>query len=207
MEKVAAGDYQAELQTLTAKDLTAKTYHEAAKKMVDFVVEALNSGRLAQAQVLIDNETPVTFALETSLINLPLANAKKLPNFMDEDSEQEVKVYFEIISDYINVSHFRIDELATGDELIAENGRYIEEIAGLLAEKTTFVAENAVVMLEQEKERAEAKKIAEQEKAKAKKTTKKKTTTKKTTTKKTTAKKTTKKPATKKKAKETKAKK
>ena len=193
MDKLENGQFQADMTTKKYSDLKVADYKEEAKRMIDFVVEALNSGMLAQVQFHVDGNLPVTFALETNIINLPFSNWKRINNFFEEDQETDVKVYFEIASDYINVSKFRIDEFSSSDEIVANGAELEKTLADLMREKVEFIKENAVVMKEQAKERAEAQKVAEaNKKIAAKKTTTKKKTTKKATTKKTAAKKTTK---------------
>lgn len=178
MQKIETGDYEAELVTKKFSDMNKTTTKELAKQMVDFVAEALNSGKLAQTQLVLDGQTPMTFALETTIINLPFSNWKKLNNFFDDEETNDVNVYFEIISDFVNVSKFRIDQFASGDELTEAPDVFAEELATLLTDKIEFVKENKVVMQEKAKEQAEAKKVAASNKKTAakKKTTKKKTT-------------------------------
>ena len=96
MDKLENGQFQADMTTKKYSDLKVADYKEEAKRMIDFVVEALNSGMLAQVQFHVDGNLPVTFALETNIINLPFSNWKRINNFFEEDQETDVKVYFEI---------------------------------------------------------------------------------------------------------------
>lgn len=189
MHKIETGDFEAKLVTKKISDMNEKTFKEMAEMMVSFVTEALNSGRLAQVQLLLEGDTPVTFSLETTIINLPFSNWKKLNNFFDDEEAEDVNVYFEIASDYINVSKFRIDQFAATDDLTAAPAAFVEELATLMHDKLEFIKENKIVMENLAKEQAEAKKVAEaNKKTAAKKKTTKKSTAKKTTTKKKTTK-------------------
>lgn len=203
MEKIEQVQFANDAVTKQADKLKPADYEAQANKMVDFVIDALNSGRLAQTQFAVQAETPVTFSLETNIINLPFSNWKKINNFFTDDETPEVNVYLEIESDAINVSKFRIDKIGSGDEFMENAAQIKSDLAKLMPEKVDFVQENAKVLAQKALEYEEARKVLEANKkaeAKAKKTsTKKKTTTKKTTAKKTAAKKaTTKKAATKK---------
>lgn len=204
MDKIENGQFETMAETREDKQLEQADYDAQAGKMVDFIVDALNSGRLAQAQFAVTGAEPITFSLETNIINLPFANWKKINNFFTDEETPEVNVYFEMAADAINVSKFRIDELSSGDEFVEQAAQIKADLAKLMPEKVAFVKENAKVLAQQAKEYEEARKVLEANKKAEAKAKKKKTTKKATTTKKTTNKAATKKTAAKKTVKETK---
>lgn len=204
MDMIENGQFETMAETREDKQLEQADYDAQAGKMVDFIVDALNSGRLAQAQFAVTGAEPITFSLETNIINLPFANWKKINNFFTDEETPEVNVYFEMAADAINVSKFRIDELSSGDEFVEQAAQIKADLAKLMPEKVAFVKENAKVLAQQAKEYEEARKVLEANKKAEAKAKKKKTTKKATTTKKTTKKAATKKTAAKKTVKETK---
>lgn len=204
MDMIENGQFETMAETREDKQLEQADYDAQAGKMVDFIVDALNSGRLAQAQFAVTGAEPITFSLETNIINLPFANWKKINNFFTDEETPEVNVYFEMAADAINVSKFRIDELSSGDEFVEQAAQIKADLAKLMPEKVAFVKENAKVLAQQAKEYEEARKVLEANKKAEAKAKKKKTTKKATTTKKTTNKAATKKTAAKKTVKETK---
>lgn len=204
MDKIENGQFETMAETREDKQLEQADYDAQAGKMVDFIVDALNSGRLAQAQFAVTGAEPITFSLETNIINLPFANWKKINNFFTDEETPEVNVYFEMAADAINVSKFRIDELSSGDDFVEQAAQIKTDLAKLMPEKVAFVKENAKVLAQQAKEYEEARKVLEANKKAEAKAKKKKTTKKATTRKKTTKKAATKKTAAKKTVKETK---
>ena len=81
----------------------------------------------------------MTFALESNIINLPFANYKKISNFCNDEDEYEVNIYFETISEYVNVSHFRIDILGSSDEIIADPDKYSQLLVQAIEEKIEVI--------------------------------------------------------------------
>lgn len=81
------------------------------------------------SQIIIhvaDAEFPIDYYLESGVINLPFADAKKVTHFFDDDAEVETKVYLSTSCDYLNASKFHID-------LISENKLNDDEIKATLA--------------------------------------------------------------------------
>lgn len=84
------------------------------------------AGKLSQVIMHVaDAEFPIDFYLETGVINLPFADAKKVTHFFDDDAEAETKIYLSTVCDYLNVSKFHID-------LISENVLKNAEIKHIL---------------------------------------------------------------------------
>ena len=129
-----------------------------AEKMVHEVALALKKGSLMQVQLVLEGKNPITFALETNIINLPLVNYKKLINLFDEEEAQPVKVYFETASEYLNASHFRIDLFMDGDELAADVEGAADRLADAMSEKIKQIRENEKAAREAAKAEKAAKK-------------------------------------------------
>ncbi|WEV39599.1 hypothetical protein OZX56_01185 [Lactobacillus sp. ESL0684] len=169
--KIEQEDYLQDLETAKYAEISkSKSKIEAyAKKMVEQTATAIKHDSLSQIALEVTGQRPVRFSLETNLINLPYSNYKKVANFFNEDEEYPVLVYFETASDYLNASNFRIDQLATQEEL---NQNPNEVIAKLTAEISAKLKQ----VREYQKPAAPAKKTTTK---KVTKTSNKKSTTKK----------------------------
>lgn len=176
-EKIENQDYIQDLETVKYAEISKskKKLKEYASKMVKETVAAIKHDSLVQTQLAIDGQRPVTFALETNIINLPYSNYKKIANFFEEGQDYQIKVYFETRSEYVNVSSFRIDELASEEEITTNSDEIIEKLTAAMSEKLKVVREY--------------KKPEKKTTAKKTTTSKRKTTTKRKTTKKKTSKK------------------
>ena len=152
IDKIENQEYIQDLETVKYADVSKskKKLKVYTDKMVKEVVAAFKHDSLVQTQLALTGRRPVNFALETNIINLPYSNYKKISNFFDEGVDYALNVYFETRSEYINVSHFRIDQIATETQIEADP----EAISNMMVDKKP-------------------------EKTTAKKTTTKKTTTKK----------------------------
>lgn len=142
-EKIENQDYIQDLETVKYADISKskskiKPY---AEKMVKEVVAAFKHNSLVQTQLAVTGQRPVTFALETNIINLPYANYKKVANFFEEGQEYDLKVYFETRSEYVNVSHFRIDQLATEAEIEQDAAAVVDQLVDAIIEKLKVVRE------------------------------------------------------------------
>lgn len=176
VEKIENEDYISDLETVKYADISKsktklKTY---ASKMIKEVIAGLKHNSLVQTQLAVDGQRPVTFALETNIINLPFSNYKKISNFFEEDQEYDINVYFETRSDYVNVSKFRIDQLATEEELTANEDEYVDKLVDAIVEKLQVVRE-----YKKPEKKTAAKKTTTTKKTTKKSTSKKKKTTKK----------------------------
>lgn len=162
--------YLSDMETIKYSEVSRskKKLREHALTMVQEVATALNKDRLMQVQLVLEGKNPITFALETNIINLPLANYKKLINFFDEEEAQPVKVYFETASEYLNASHFRIDLFMDGDELVADLEGAADRLADAMSEKIKQVKEGEAAAKEAAKEAKAKEKEAKEDKSKAK---------------------------------------
>lgn len=171
-DKIENQDYIQDLETVKYADISKskskiKPY---AEKMIKETAAAYKHNSLVQTQLAVTGQRPVTFALETNIINLPYSNYKRIANFFEEGQEYPLNIYFETRSEYVNVSGFRIDQLATEEELEQDPDAVTEKLVDAIIEKLTTVREY--------------KKPEKKETAAKKTTTKKIATTKKKTTKK-----------------------
>lgn len=142
-DKIENQEYISDMETVKYAEVSKskKKLEEYATKMVKEVAAAIKHDSLAQVQLAIDGQRPVTFALETNIINLPYSNYKKIANFFEEGEDYELKVYFETRSEYVNVSHFRIDELASEDEITNHQDEVVGKLVDAMAEKIKVVRE------------------------------------------------------------------
>lgn len=152
----------------------------------------LAAGRIMRSVVTITSAEPTTIALEAGVVNLPMADAKKITNFLGNDEIVPVRVYLTVANKFLNASGFRIDEVATADEFIANADQYGQSIVASVQEKLAHIAEEAAKPQEEVKPQTVKKTTTKRKTTRtAKKTTAKKTTTRKrTTTKKAATKKT-----------------
>ena len=107
--------------------------------MINEAVQAFKHDSLIHTQLAISGRRPMTFALESNIINLPFANYKKISNFCNNEDEYEVNIYFETISEYVNVSHFRIDILGSSDEIVADPEKYSALLVKAIEEKIEVI--------------------------------------------------------------------
>lgn len=168
-DKIENQDYIQDLETVKYADISKskskiKPY---AEKMIKEVLAAYKHDSLVQTQLAVTGQRPVTFALETNIINLPYANYKKIANFFEEGQEYPINVYFETRSEYVNISGFRIDQLASEEEVEKDSSAIVDKLVEAIIEKLTVVREYK----KSEKTKTESKEKTT--------TTKKKTTTKK----------------------------
>jgi hypothetical protein len=129
-KKIADQDYVQDLDTIKYADLTKTKLKALADKLIKEAAAAIKHEELFQLQLAVTGQRPVTFCLEANIVNLPYDDYKKIANFFEDGKAEPVNVYFETISDYINVSKFRIDLFAAADDLDAQS----DELAAKLAE-------------------------------------------------------------------------
>lgn len=139
--KIEKQDYIQDLETVKYADIShSKTKLEAyAGKMVKEVITAFQHNSLVQTQLAITGQRPVTFALEINIINLPYANYKRIANFFEEGKDYPLNVYFETMSDYVNVSHFRIDQIASEKEIRQDPDQVTAKLVAAMQEKIKAV--------------------------------------------------------------------
>ena len=139
IKKIEEQDYLQDLETIKYSELNKTKIKGFAEKMIKEVIQAAKHDSLIQTQLAVAGQRPVTFALESNIINLPFANYKKISNFGNDDEDYEVNIYFETISEYVNVSGFRIDILGSVSEIEADPSKYSELLAENISEKLKVV--------------------------------------------------------------------
>ena len=142
-ERIETEDYLQDMESVKYSDLTKskKKIKELATKLVKETASAIKHDSLIQTQISVAGRRAALFSLEVNIINLPYANYKKISNFVNEDEAYPVNVYVETRSEYINVSGFRIDELASGDDLVAHSDDYIMQLAADIEVKLQEIKE------------------------------------------------------------------
>lgn len=139
IQKIEKQDYLQDLESIKYSDITSAKLKTIAQKMIQEVIQASKNNSLLQTELVITGQRPATFVLESNIINLPFANYKKITNFSDEDSEYDINIYVEVISEYINISKFRIDLLAPVADIVAEPDQWIDKLVLIIKDKLTEV--------------------------------------------------------------------
>lgn len=139
IQKIEKQDYLQDLESIKYSDITNAKLKTIAQKMIQKVIQASKNNSLLQTELVITGQRPATFVLESNIINLPFANYKKITNFRDEDSEYDINIYVEVISEYINISKFRIDLLAPVADIVAEPDVWIDKLVLIIKDKLTEV--------------------------------------------------------------------
>ena len=121
-KKIEEQDYLQDLETIKYSEITKTKLKNIATKMINEAVQAFKHDSLIQTQLAISGRRPMTFALESNIIN-----------------EYEVNIYFETISEYVNVSHFRIDILGSSDEIVADPEKYSALLVKAIEEKIEVI--------------------------------------------------------------------
>lgn len=195
-EAIMDGNYTTFNQDVTPA-VAAKGLDAALMPVFAAVDEAIAQGKLIQAQLTITSAEPTIIRLETGIVNLPFADAKKIINFLEPEEQVPLKLYLIVIAEHVNASGLRIDEVATLDQYTEQRAAQQAAIVAAGMQKLDEIAENQLRPAPAPVEKKPATRKATTKKA----TTKRKTTTRKPAAKKTTARKTRRKPATKKEAK------
>ena len=169
--KIEKQDFIEDLETVKYADISKSKarMHELATKLVTETRAALKHSSLSHVALEISGQRPVVFALESNIINLPYSNYKKIANFFEEGKEYPVAIYFETQSEYLNASGFRIDQIATEEEIEQNQAEIADRLSDAMQEKIKQVREY------QKTSSSTKKKPATKNTAKTKKTTTKKT--------------------------------
>lgn len=138
-DKIANQTYVQDLDTIKYADVTKTKLKSLAGKMLHEAAAAIKNNELFQLQLAVTGQRPVTFSLEANIINLPYDDYKKIGNFFDNEKAETVNVYFETVSDYINVSKFRIDLFAPAADLVDQVDKLTDQLAAAIAEKIKTV--------------------------------------------------------------------
>ncbi|ERL64261.1 hypothetical protein [Schleiferilactobacillus shenzhenensis] len=125
--------------TRTPAALKKEGLDAALGEVLDNFEASVAAGQMTQANLTVSTEVPVTFRLETNVINLPLADSNKLYQFFDLDATAPVNVYLVVESDDINVSHLRIDEVAPVTEFLSHQDQVRAQIIQAVQEKWDYL--------------------------------------------------------------------
>ncbi|MDC6397702.1 hypothetical protein [Lactiplantibacillus pentosus] len=100
--------------TGTYEQLTAQVQPWLAK-----LVAAVKQDQLAQITLTTTHEPAISFRLETSVINLPLANLTEIGKVTVADDTMPINVYMIAESEALQ-SGLRIDELGSVDDVLSD---------------------------------------------------------------------------------------
>lgn len=121
IENVQEGEFNQTSLEISKDDLLQEDLW-SLNKAKEQMEKDLAENKLSQIMIHVaDAEFEIDYYLESGIINLPFADAKKVTHFFDDDAEAETKFYLSTNCDYLNASKFHID-------LISENVLKNDEI-------------------------------------------------------------------------------
>ncbi|MFD1670483.1 hypothetical protein ACFQ5M_00060 [Agrilactobacillus yilanensis] len=179
IDRIQAEDYTTYEIKKTASVVNKSGVAKQLEPVIAAVSEAVATGHLCQAQLVVTGKITVTYRIETGIINLPFENSKKVAQFFDTPDGVPVNIYLITAAENLNLSGFRIDLMGTSDDLMTDEASISAKIAAQAQAQWAFLEAHP----EGVKPEAPAEKAvpaAKTTKAKTPaKTTKRKTTTKK----------------------------
>ncbi|KRN04584.1 hypothetical protein [Holzapfeliella floricola] len=170
VELIKEDKYQKQLTTMKRSELNKTKLKKFVHETLMAVTESLNSGYMAQHQLHLEGRRPLTVGVETGIVNLPYENIDKVTKIMTEEDNREVAVYLTASSDFLNKSGFRIDQLATADDVISDEQSFESQMISWVEEKMQLVKDYQVEEPKKSESKKETKKKTEKS---TKKTTKK----------------------------------
>lgn len=114
------GNYVEQDHQVTAAALAKSGVAKAMAPVFADFDAAILAGKLVQSQLTVKQNPETIIRLESGIINLPFADAKKIPNFLALDSEVPLNVYLIVISPDVNVSGLRIDLMSSAADYLAD---------------------------------------------------------------------------------------
>ena len=133
------------VQVETAQTTAAKVQEEMTIiKALKFIEDQLASGYLVRYEwtVKMPVGASLSIRLETNLVNIPMAEAKRLdPKLLDRDKEYQVNVYMVAEGEDLNKSGLRIDELAAGDDFTSATG-LVNQFQAWVADQLAMTTEH-----------------------------------------------------------------
>ncbi|WEE35216.1 hypothetical protein [Lactiplantibacillus paraplantarum] len=108
-------------EKITQASLTG-AYAQLATKVKPWLAKllaAIKADQLVQVTLTAKHEPAISFRLETSVINLPLANLTEIGKVTAADDTMPINVYMIAESEALP-SGLRIDELGTADDVLAD---------------------------------------------------------------------------------------
>lgn len=172
----------------SAIDLAKGQFDDLADLLLQGISIFTSKQQLGLAQYTQSSAPAVTFSIELSPINLPMADFKKVNEFFsDEKKTVPLNLYFVTRSEYLNVSHFHIDLLGSSED---DPQTFREAVAKLLHTNWETIVDHYQNPPEPKKPATPKRKTASKSKRKTTTRKKKTTTRKKSTTQKKTSSKT-----------------
>ncbi|MCP0887763.1 hypothetical protein LB941_10525 [Ligilactobacillus sp. WILCCON 0076] len=141
---VAGEHYVKETISTTAAKFHTAGVQESFEPVLEKFKNSVEQEKLVQAGLLVDYPSgPTRFYLETGIINLSFADVKKVDNFfLNLDEVVPVNVYLVVNSEDINASHFRIDKIASVDEMLANSESFAVKVIEQVAKQVAIIEEN-----------------------------------------------------------------
>lgn len=145
------GDYLTQITenqvVKTEESTTAAKVQQATtlKKAIEAVIDALDTGHLGQYSfdVRMPKGEPVSFRIETNLINVPMGESERLDQrLLDKEPAYPVNMYMVLEGDGVNKSDLRIDELANDTDQGGNVDDLVKKVQKWLAEHLAAVTEN-----------------------------------------------------------------
>lgn len=112
-------DVQAEKLTQSTIDGDYQQLTNQVQPWLNGFLSAVEADQLAQATLTTTHEPAISFRLETSVINLPLANLTEIGKVTVADDTMPIKLYMIAESEALP-SGLRIDELGAATDVLAD---------------------------------------------------------------------------------------
>lgn len=143
-QAIAQQDYDWQSINLTTKQVESKQLSATLSAFYVQLTDDLQANKLAKLQIMVDDADDLTsFAVETSIINLPWADTKKVINFFNNDEIVPVNLYFIIESPVVNQSSFRIDEFTSVQDYLQDPAVKQQELTKLFQPKMLMLQEKS----------------------------------------------------------------
>lgn len=148
---LTVGDYLTQITekqvVKTEETTTAAKVQQATtlKKAIEAVLDALDTGHLGQYcfDVKMPKGEPVSFRIETNLINVPMGESERLDQrLLDKELSYPVNMYMVLEGDAVNKSDLRIDDLANETDQAGNVADLVKKAQEWLAEHLATVTEN-----------------------------------------------------------------
>ncbi|KRM71346.1 hypothetical protein [Lacticaseibacillus brantae] len=136
---IAEGNYEQVQKTVDPMDLKEQGLAQFMASLYESVQAATQKNQLIQATLEVTYKEPVLVSLETSVINLPMADYKKINNFLEVEEIVPVNLYLVITSQWVNVSGLRIDKMTDVASYLADFTVKNAEINDAIYEKLDFI--------------------------------------------------------------------
>ncbi|MFD1484400.1 hypothetical protein ACFQ5J_04030 [Lacticaseibacillus baoqingensis] len=143
-DAVMDGNFATFNQDITPQALKKSGIAQALQPVFAAVDDAISAGKLIQAQLTITETEPTIVRLETGIINLPFADAKKIINFLEPEEMVPLRLYLIVVSPHVNASGLRIDQIATLADYQQAKAAPQQAIIAATEEKLATIATNAL---------------------------------------------------------------